>query len=84
MDQTGVKLTPDACRAARGILGWGVRDLGAKAGVGFDTISEFENGRPMRASTAARIVAAFDVAGVEILNGDAPGARRRPAGDKPA
>lgn len=86
-----MSLTPEACRAARGLLKWGVRDLSAKTGgplgadgkpdprpIGFDTITEFENGRPMRDSNAARIVAAFDAAGVEILNGDAPGARFKP------
>ena len=71
-------LTPTACRAARAILSWGVRELGAAASVGFDTISAFENGRPMREGTKARLVAVFEAQGVEILNGDAPGARLRP------
>lgn len=75
-------LTPEACRAARALLGWGVRDLAAKVGLGFDSISAFENGRPLRAANADKIVAAFDAAGVEILNGDAPGARFKP-GAKP-
>ncbi len=70
-----VKLTPEACRAARGLLKWGVRELGAESGVSFETITQFENGRPMRDSTAAKILAAFASANIEISNGDAPGAR---------
>lgn len=70
-----VKLTPEACRAARGLLKWGVRELGAESGVSFETITQFENGRPMRESTAAKILAAFTAANIEISNGDAPGAR---------
>lgn len=70
-----VKLTPEACRAARGLLKWGVRELGAEAGVSFETIAQFENGRPMRESTAAKVVAAFAAANIEISNGDAPGAK---------
>ena len=70
-------LKPEACRAARAILGLTVRDLEERSGVAFATISKFENGRPMRESTKARLVEVFEAAGVEILNGDAPGARRR-------
>ena len=75
-------LTPEACRAARALLGIGVRQWGGEIGISFDTISAFENGRPMRESTKAKIVAAFEARGIEIMNGDAPGARlRRPNAD---
>lgn len=70
-------LTPEACRAARALLGVSVRELGAQVGISFDTISAFENGRPMRESTKAKIVAVLEARGIEILNGDAPGARLR-------
>jgi len=73
-----VNLTPEACRAARALLGVGVRELGEEAGIAFETISKFENGRPMRDSNKARLVEIFEARGVEILNGDAPGARMRP------
>lgn len=72
-------LHPAACRAARALAGWGVRDLATKAGVSVDTISQFENGRPMRESNRRRIVELFAEAGVDVLNGEAPGARMRPA-----
>lgn len=70
-------LSPEACRAARALLSWGVRDLAREAGVSVDTVSALENGRPMRDGTRAALAAAFDVAGVELLNGGAPGARLR-------
>ena len=70
-------LTPEACRAGRALLRWTVRDLGERTGLRGEAISAFETGRPMRASNAAKVVAAFEAEGVEILNGDAPGARLR-------
>lgn len=74
-----VKLTPEACRAGRALLKWGVRELGAEAGVSFETVTQFENGRAMRDTTAAKIVAAFDAHGVTITNGERPGAYLRKA-----
>lgn len=72
-------LTPPACKAARALMGWGVRELGAKCGISPDSVSQFENGRPMRETNKAKIVEVFEAHGVEILNGNAPGARMRPA-----
>ena len=60
-------LTSEAQRAGRGLLSWGVRELAAEAGVAWTTVSQFENGRPMRESTAAKIVAAFAAHGVELI-----------------
>jgi hypothetical protein len=69
------KLTPEACRAARGLLKWGVRDLGREADISFETVVSFEGGRPLRPATEEKIVAAFAAYGVEITNGDGTGAR---------
>ncbi|NDC60365.1 MAG: XRE family transcriptional regulator [Alphaproteobacteria bacterium] len=70
------KLTPEACRAARALLNWGVRDLAREAGVGFQTVARFETGRAeMRQTTADKIVERLALAGVEITNGDGTGAR---------
>jgi transcriptional regulator with XRE-family HTH domain len=77
-------LTPEASRAARGLLNWSLKDLAEKAGVAFTTISQFENGRPSYGTTAAKIAAAFEAAGVELVaDDDRTGAvlvlaRRRP------
>ena len=70
-------VTPAACRAARAIMEIGVRQLGERTGVGFASISAFENGRSMRESNKAKLLAVFEAEGVEILNGDSPGARLR-------
>jgi len=71
-------LTPGGCRAARALLQWTVRDLGQTVGISGESISAFENGRTMRESNKTKIIAVFEAHGVEILNGDAPGARMRP------
>ena len=70
-------LTPEACRAARALLRWTVRDLGERVTISGESISAYENGRPMRESNRRKLVEVFTAEGVEILNGDAPGARMR-------
>lgn len=69
------KLTPEACRGGRGILKWSIRGLAEVANVTPNTVQAFENGRPIRQSTAEKIVAAFAAHHVEITNGDGTGAR---------
>jgi transcriptional regulator with XRE-family HTH domain len=70
-------LTPEACRAARAILQWSMRDLAERSGVKHTTIHAIENGSKPRAATEAKLVAAFEAAGVEITNGTGTGARLR-------
>lgn len=69
------KLTPEACRAARAILKWSIRDLAEHAEIAKSTVNLLENGRPIRPSTAVKIIAAFASENVEITNGDGTGAR---------
>lgn len=69
------KLTPQACRAARALLGWGVRDLAREAGLGVATIARLEAGDDVRKDTLETITAAFEAHGVEITNGHGTGAR---------
>jgi transcriptional regulator with XRE-family HTH domain len=71
------KLTPEGCRAGRALLRWTVRDLGAQAGISGESISAYENGRPIRHRNAAKVLAVFDQHGVEVLDDGAPGARLR-------
>lgn len=59
-------ITPEASRAARGLLGWTLENLATQSGVSFGTLTRFENGRPMRESTAAKILEAFAAHGVEV------------------
>ena len=60
-------ITPEAQRAGRALLGWGVRELAAKAGLAWTTVSQFENGRPLRPANAAKIVEALNAHGVELV-----------------
>jgi transcriptional regulator with XRE-family HTH domain len=60
-------ITPEASRAARGLLNWSLKDLAEKAGVAFTTISQFERGRPAYGSTAEKIAAAFVAEGVDLV-----------------
>ena len=62
--------TPQSLRAARGLLNWGVRDLGREAGVAWTTVSQFENGRRLRKSTADKLAKALRVHGVELITSD--------------
>lgn len=61
-------LTPAGSRAARGLLNWTLKDLAEAAGVNFTTISRFEGGQSARPATMARILAAFEANGVELVN----------------
>lgn len=70
-------LSPESLRAARALLKWSTLDLAEASGVAPMTINGIENGRPFRASTARTLIETFAAHGVEILNGDAPGARLR-------
>jgi transcriptional regulator with XRE-family HTH domain len=74
-------MTPGQSRAARGILGWSVRDLAEKAGVGVNTVSRFENNGEAMHSTVGKMQAAMEAAGAIFIQsgayqGDAgPGVR---------
>jgi predicted transcriptional regulator len=73
-------ITPEQCRAARGLLAWGQQELANKASVGVVTVRQFEAGtnQPRRA-TLSVIKRAFEEAGVEFIdeNGGGPGVRLR-------
>jgi len=71
-------ITPEQCRAARGLLAWTQYDLADRAGVGIVTVHQFEAGlsQPRRA-TGEVIRRAFEDAGVVFIddNGGGPGVR---------
>ncbi len=71
-------LTPEQCRAARGLLGWSQQRLAHQAQVGVVTVHQLEAGlsQPRRA-TLDVIRRAFETAGVEFIdeNGGGPGVR---------
>jgi transcriptional regulator with XRE-family HTH domain len=76
--QRAMEIKPSQCRAARGLLNWTVKTLAENARLGEATITRFETGKaaPNRA-TLTVIRLAFEKAGIEFLNNDAPGVRMR-------
>jgi predicted transcriptional regulator len=78
-------ITPEQCRAARGLLDWGQQDLAEKAAVGVVTVRQFEaRANEPRRSTLNVIRQALEAAGVEFIeeNGGGPGVRLRKPGQK--
>jgi hypothetical protein len=63
-----IALTPELCRAARGLLAWGQRELAQRAAISHKTIADFELGlrRPYD-RTLRDVVIAFEEGGVVFL-----------------
>jgi transcriptional regulator with XRE-family HTH domain len=72
-------MKPIQCRMARAALGWSTADLAREARVGANTINRFEAGQDARMSSVNKTRAALEAAGVEFMNGDAPGVRLKSA-----
>ena len=73
-------ITPEQCRAARGLLDWGQQELADRAAVGVVTVRLFEaGGHTPRRSSLHVIRQAFESAGVDFIdaNGGGPGVRLR-------
>jgi len=73
-------VTPEQCRAARGLLGWSQQELAKKAHVGVVTVHQLEAaGSQPRPATLEVIRRAFESAGIEFIdeNGGGPGVRLR-------
>ena len=71
-------MTPEQCRAARGLKDWSQSKLAAEAKVGESTVRNFEAGRSIPiANNLDAIRSALEAAGVEFTNGDQPGVRLR-------
>lgn len=65
---------------ARAALGWGVRELGKKAGVSANTVARFENGADAHFSTVQNIERALIEGGIRFIPADdefGPGVRLR-------
>ena len=62
-------MTPEACRAARALLNWSMRDLAVKSGLSLGAVTRLEAvaTRPRR-STADKARAAFLAHGVQIVD----------------
>ena len=73
-------VTPEQCRAARGLLDWSQQELAIHAGIGVVTVRQLEAGtiEPRRA-TLTVVKQAIEAAGVEFIdeNGGGAGVRLR-------
>jgi transcriptional regulator with XRE-family HTH domain len=68
---SGMPLTPQQCRAARGLLDWTQEKLAERAGVSRGTVRDFENGQhELHRGSAAVIRGALEAAGVILLDPD--------------
>ena len=64
------QVMPSQVRAARGLLGWTVRDLANAAGIHRNTVNNFERERYAgRPETIAAMRKALEKAGVQFLTG---------------
>ena len=69
-------MSPEQCRAARGLLDLTQTDLAAMADVSPGTLRSFEKGqtKPMKNNVSA-IRRALEAAGIEFIGGNRPGVR---------
>lgn len=63
-------MSPIQCRLARTALGWGVRDLAAKADVSMQTIIRLEAGEDLRDATLAKVRQTVESAGIIFIDED--------------
>lgn len=70
-------ITPEQCRAARGLLGWSQSTLAAKANVSKSTVAKFESGGALGTNNHIAVDAAIRGEGVELIdpNGGGLGVR---------
>ena len=64
---------------ARAALGWGVREVAARAGVSGNTVSRYENGADALGETLLKIQRVLEQGGIIFIdeNGGGPGVRLR-------
>jgi transcriptional regulator with XRE-family HTH domain len=78
-------ITRSQIRMARAALGWGVRDLGKRAGIAANTVSRFENGMGTTVATLAQMQTALEKAGIVFIPADnegGPGVRLKRGHEK--
>ena len=71
------KLTPQAMRAARALLGQTIQQIAPRLGISPTTLNQVEKGVAVREATEVKIIDGLDRLGVEITNGGGTGARLR-------
>ncbi len=73
-------ITSELIRAARALLRWEQRDLARASGISLPTIKRLEVAPGVLAAHSSTVTAlrgAFESAGIEFINGAAPGVRLR-------
>lgn len=62
------RIPPEACRAARALLRWSMRDLAKAAGVALETVLRVEQGGGVfKPETLAKLCGAFAAEGVNLV-----------------
>ena len=75
-----LEITSELIRAGRALVRWGQRDLATASGLSLPTIKRLEAARGKLAahsSTVSALRRALEGAGIEFINGAAPGVRLR-------
>ena len=75
-----VRITGSQIKAARAFLRWTADDLADKTSLGITTIRRaeaVEGAVPLTVANAETIARTLEAAGIELLDGDAPGVRLR-------
>jgi transcriptional regulator with XRE-family HTH domain len=66
-----MRLRPEQCRAARGLLNWSQEQLASFAGISRSTIKDFECHRhTLHQATEAVLVDTLEKGGVQLLSGE--------------
>jgi len=76
----GYVIKSELFRAARALLNWSQTELAEHAGMSLATVKRIETGRGPTVSDDARekLKATLEAAGIEFMNGTAPGVRLKP------
>jgi ribosome-binding protein aMBF1 (putative translation factor) len=79
MSQEAKSITRAQFRAARALLDWSRSKLGDKAGYSLPTVQRVEKGgAKVSDEVRQRLKETLEAAGVEFIDGDAPGVRLHP------
>ena len=68
-------MAPVQSRMARAATGFAIAEVAARAKVATATIVRFERGEELKPRTVEAIQRAYESAGIEFTNGDAPGVK---------
>jgi ribosome-binding protein aMBF1 (putative translation factor) len=67
-------ITPEQCKSARKLLGWSPQDLAHKVRLSELDIARFEGGKTCMSFIGTAIIRrALEIAGIEFVDGGAPG-----------